>query len=35
MIVFISGIPIGLKDWIPIHGHFCPIKISGDNLVWK
>lgn len=33
--MFIRGIAIGLNLWIPKHGHFCPIKISGDKDVWK
>jgi hypothetical protein len=35
IIVLRKGIPIGLKVSIPKHGHFCPIKISGDKLAWK
>lgn len=26
---------IGLNLLIPLQGHFCPIKISGDNEEWK
>lgn len=33
--VFIRGIPIGLNDLIPLQGHICPMKISGDNEQWK
>ena len=33
--MFIKGIPIGLNDLIPLHGHLCPIKISGDRDEWK
>lgn len=35
IIVFISGIPIGLKDLIPLQGQFWPIKMSGDKEEWK
>lgn len=33
--VFIKGIPIGLNDLIPLQGHICPIKMSGDKEEWK
>lgn len=29
------GILIGLNDSIPLQGHICPIKISGDKEQWK
>lgn len=35
IIVFINGILIGLNDLIPLHGQFCPIKISGERHEWK
>lgn len=35
IIVFINGIPIGLNLLIPLQGHFCPIKMSGDKEEWK
>lgn len=33
--VFINGIAIGSNATIPLQGHFCPIKMSGDRDVWK
>lgn len=33
--VLSKGIVIGLNLLIPLHGQFCPIKISGDKDAWK
>lgn len=35
IIVFNNGIVKGLKDLIPIGGHFIPSSIIWVNLIWK
>lgn len=35
MIVFNRGIAIGLKEEIPLQGHVCPMKMSGERDEWK